>query len=379
MVVEPSSNYEAGMTDAPNILIVHARREVAERMKAGIAGIRGGEFADATLEVSTTLADALVSLEHCTPRVIFASLSLPDSNGLATLRAIRQKCQNSPLVALVEDQDHKTGAMAIGSGAQDYLYESESRPDPIERAMARAVGRRRVEMEHADSGWKSGIGETAMGLKHEINNPLAALMLNLEMLKEGGHDDAEELLEGIEIAAKRIAAVVRRLEGLRTPQRVPAIGGEAMVDLSGNESVSKRTNQKDAPGGGGAGDSGVTILLVDDEESVRAVVTKILTRHGHTVLEAEHGADALRMAAGHEGKIDLLISDMYMPGLRGPEIVEKLRPSRPGISVLFMSGYADEDVARSGVAPGTRFLKKPFTVEELSEAVRQALAEPHSA
>lgn len=361
------------MTDAPNILVVHESPAVAERLRMGIAAIRTPHFAGARLDVAGTLADAMTQLENCTPKLIFAGLSLPDSAGLTTLRAIRKKCPDAPLIALVEDEDHKTGCMAIGSGAQDYLDESESRPDAIDRAMIRAVGRRQVEVEHADSGWKSGIGETAMGLRHEINNPLAALMLNLEMLKEGGHDDADELLEGIEIAAKRIAAVVRRLEGLRTPQRVPALGGEAMVDLSGNESASKDTSQKNISGGERAVDSGVTILLVDDEESVRAVVTKILTRHGHTVLEAEHGADALRLAAGHEGKIDLLISDMYMPGLRGPEIVEKLRPSRPGIPVLFMSGYADEDVARSGVAPGTRFLRKPFTVQELSEAVRQAL------
>jgi two-component system cell cycle sensor histidine kinase/response regulator CckA len=187
-------------------------------------------------------------------------------------------------------------------------------------------------------------------------------------------------LEGIEIAAKRIAAVVRRLEGLRTPQRVPAIGEEAMLDLSGDEPASKDTGRKASGSNGeGAGSSGVTILLVDDEESVRAIVTKILTRHGHTVLEAEHGADALRLASGYAGKIDLLISDMYMPGLRGPEIAEKLRPSRPAIAVLFMSGYADEDVTRSGVQPGSRFLRKPFTVQELSEAVRKALEEPQAA
>lgn len=368
------------MANAANILVVHQRPAVAERLRNGIAGLRGGELSGVRVDSEGTLADALAYLETCSPTVIFAGLSLPDSKGLVTLRAIRKKCQNSPLVALVEDEDHKTGAMAMGSGAQDYLYESESRPIVIERAMTRAVGRRRVEVEHADSGWRSGIGETLMGVKHEINNPLAALMLNLEMLKEGGHEDADDLLLGIEVAAKRIAAVVRRLEGLHTPQRVPAIGGEAMVDLSGSESGQNDSKQKSGElEGETTADSGVTILLVDDEESVRAIVTKILTRQGHNVLEAEHGADALRLAAAYDGKIDLLISDMYMPGLRGPEIIEKLRPSRPGIAVLFMSGYADEDVTRSGVAPGSRFLRKPFTVQELSEAVRNALEEPQTA
>lgn len=145
-----------------------------------------------------------------------------------------------------------------------------------------------------------------------------------------------------------------------------------MVDLSGGDGAPQ--TERMASEAGESAQGGNTVLLVDDEESVRAIVTKILSRHGHTVLEAEHGADALRLAAGYEGKIDLLITDMYMPGLRGPEILEKLKLTRPGIPVLFMSGYGDEDVARSGVEPGSSFLRKPFTVQELSEAVRKALA-----
>lgn len=121
------------------------------------------------------------------------------------------------------------------------------------------------------------------------------------------------------------------------------------------------------------GEAGSTILLVDDDEAVRAIIIKILGRHGHKVLEAEHGADALRLAAGYAEKIDLLITDTYMPGLRGPEIYEKLKASRPDVNVLFMSGYDAEDLARSGVDPSA-FLRKPFSVEELSAAVDASLS-----
>lgn len=199
-----------------------------------------------------------------------------------------------------------------------------------------------------------GASETFRAFRHEINNPLASLILNVEMLKEGGHKDTSDLVVEIERAAKRIATIVERLEGggSRTPprerRRFP-------------DSVSR------APGA-------TTILLVDDEESVRAVVTKVLLRHGHRVLEAEHGADAMRLVAGYEGNIDLLITDMYMPGLRGPEVVEKLSAMRPGLKVLYMSGYAAEDIARSEVDPMVPFLHKPFTVQELSEAVETALS-----
>lgn len=118
-----------------------------------------------------------------------------------------------------------------------------------------------------------------------------------------------------------------------------------------------------------------TILLVDDEQSVRAIVVKILRRANYNVLEAENGEAALRISQSHPEKIDLLISDMYMPGLRGPEVAKALAPMRPGLRVLFMSGYADQD-SRSGVPLGANFLNKPFSGKELTAAVEAALKGP---
>jgi two-component system, cell cycle sensor histidine kinase and response regulator CckA len=118
-----------------------------------------------------------------------------------------------------------------------------------------------------------------------------------------------------------------------------------------------------------------TILLVDDEQSVRAIVLKILRRARYNVLEAENGEAALRIAETHPGKIDLVLTDMFMPGLRGPEVVERLAPTRPGLRALFMSGYADQD-ARTGVPPGANFLNKPFSGQELAKAVEAVLKGP---
>ena len=115
-----------------------------------------------------------------------------------------------------------------------------------------------------------------------------------------------------------------------------------------------------------------TILLVDDEEAVRSIVVKILRRANYNVLEAESGEAALRISDSHPDNIDLLISDMYMPGLRGPEVAQALAPKRPGLRVLFMSGYADQD-SRSGVPLGANFLNKPFSGKELGAAVEAAL------
>jgi len=118
-----------------------------------------------------------------------------------------------------------------------------------------------------------------------------------------------------------------------------------------------------------------TILLVDDEESVRSIVLKILRRAKYNVLAAENGEAALRIAESHPGNIDLLITDMFMPGLRGPEVAQKLAQTCPGLRVLFVSGYADQDL-RTGVPAGANFLNKPFSGADLAKAVEEVLKGP---
>jgi DNA-binding response OmpR family regulator len=119
----------------------------------------------------------------------------------------------------------------------------------------------------------------------------------------------------------------------------------------------------------------ITILLVDDEQAVRSIVLKLLKRANYNVIEAEDGENALRLADSHSGRIDLVVTDMYMPGMRGPEVVQSLLPSRPNLRVLFMSGYADQD-SRAGVPRGSNFLNKPFSGQELGAAVDAALRGP---
>jgi DNA-binding NtrC family response regulator len=102
---------------------------------------------------------------------------------------------------------------------------------------------------------------------------------------------------------------------------------------------------------------------------------KILKRANYNVLEAQNGEEALRIADTHSGQIDLVVTDMFMPGMRGPEVVQSLLPKRPGLRVLFMSGYADQD-ARTSVPQGANFLNKPFSGQDLAAAVDAALKGP---
>ncbi len=116
-----------------------------------------------------------------------------------------------------------------------------------------------------------------------------------------------------------------------------------------------------------------TILLVEDEDMVRAVAERALTRQGYTVLTAENGEIALEVLAKH-GRPDLLISDVVMPQMDGPTMVRHAREKFPDLPILFMSGYAEEQLRKSIDLDNVAFLPKPFSVQELAEAARDVLA-----
>ncbi len=116
-----------------------------------------------------------------------------------------------------------------------------------------------------------------------------------------------------------------------------------------------------------------TILLVEDEDMVRAVAERALTRNGYSVVTAENGEAALEVLEGRED-IDLLISDVVMPVMDGPTMVRKVRSERPQMPVIFMSGYAEEQLRKMIDLDNVHFLPKPFSVQQLAEAARDALA-----
>jgi len=117
-----------------------------------------------------------------------------------------------------------------------------------------------------------------------------------------------------------------------------------------------------------------TILLVEDEESVRELVRETLTLRGYKVLEAENGEDGLRVAQNCQEIIDILITDVVMPGMGGRELAKKLLLARPGVRVLYLSGYTEDAVVHQGaLGPASAFLQKPFTLQSLAKKVRDVL------
>jgi CheY-like chemotaxis protein len=120
-----------------------------------------------------------------------------------------------------------------------------------------------------------------------------------------------------------------------------------------------------------------TILLVEDEEAVRKITRILLQMQGYRVLEADGGAAAIRQAETHPGEIHLLVSDVVMPEMGGRQLLDAVRRLRPGVRVLFMSGYTDDAVLLHGVLETTdAFIQKPFTPQSLAKKVREVINAP---
>jgi CheY-like chemotaxis protein len=113
------------------------------------------------------------------------------------------------------------------------------------------------------------------------------------------------------------------------------------------------------------------VLLVEDEEGVRRVARRALEMHGYRVLEATNGADALVLAAAHP--VRLLLTDVMMPGMLGPDLAEAVHDILPDLPVLYMSGHADELVRDGLLDPAVSFLAKPFAPSQLAARARQVI------
>jgi CheY-like chemotaxis protein len=212
--------------------------------------------------------------------------------------------------------------------------------------------------------------KTASFVAHELNNLLTVIQINTEFLLEstGGDPTSAQELDEIQRASMRACILARQL--LASSRLEPFDPGIAEAALKKKSATREKSVATVAKGPRVA----ETILLVEDEAAVRALTKRILSQKSYRVLEASDGAIALRLAAGHVGEIDLVLTDVAMPNLGGRGMVEELRELSPGLRVLFMSGYPKEEIfPDKNTANRTPYLQKPFTGETLLSEVRAAL------
>jgi signal transduction histidine kinase/ActR/RegA family two-component response regulator len=154
-------------------------------------------------------------------------------------------------------------------------------------------------------------------------------------------------------------------EGTRFDVYLPRVETEIQLSASEKSTISPPRGHE-------------TILLVEDDENVRVLIGEELRKCGYRVVEARNGVEACLVATPYMGKLRLLLTDIVMPGMSGVELARNLRVIKPGLKVLFISGYAD-DIGIGAGDPASRYLQKPFTPEVLAEKIREVLnLEPSS-
>jgi CheY-like chemotaxis protein len=178
--------------------------------------------------------------------------------------------------------------------------------------------------------------------------------------------------KGTGLGLSTVYGIVKQSSGYVFAQSEPGAGSTFYVYLprveDSADELSPAKSQQNEMGGS------ETVLLVEDEESVRELVRVTLTSRGYNVLEAENGECGLRIAEEYKEHIDILVTDVVMPGIGGRELARKLLLLRPGISVLYLSGYTEDAVVTPGaLGPSTAFLQKPFTLQNLAKKVREVL------
>ena len=178
--------------------------------------------------------------------------------------------------------------------------------------------------------------------------------------------------KGSGLGLATVHGIVRQSGGDVTVESAPGAGATFRIYLP---CVTAALDAVGAPAAVTAPAAGSeTVLLAEDEELVRVLARKVLEQAGYRVLVAAGGAEALALAERHDAPIHLLLTDVVMPEMSGRELMRRLIERRPDVRVLYMSGYADEAIARHGVLdPGTAFMQKPFTPGVLARRVRDVL------
>jgi CheY-like chemotaxis protein len=178
--------------------------------------------------------------------------------------------------------------------------------------------------------------------------------------------------EGTGLGLATVHGIVSQSGGNVVVESTPELGTSFTVYLpASDEPVT--VDDEPEPASRPAADACETVLLVEDEEVVRGLVREILERDGYTVVEAANPEQALE-ASQNDPSIDLLVTDVVMPRMSGPEIARALSVARDDLKVLYMSGYSDAIVVKQGLLePGTAFIQKPFRAQELTDKVRTLL------
>ncbi len=312
------------------VLVVDSSAETVERIVVAL-----GRSGTIVVHEQVATAEALArALERASWDVVLANCVLDDRAGLWPLELVRRAEPGLPVIVIADAEE--AVAEALRAGASDFVL--KSRIDRLPAVVAQALGERARARVCEQSFPTKALGRRA---------GLELAMLNATAQRAGGHvrGNREHGQDGT-LKSYLTRADQSAAPRLRSWPTVPA------GTLGGTE----------------------TILVVEDDELLRAAVRRILLRRGYRVLDAASGGDGLIMAEQHDGPIELLLTDVVMPLMGGQEVASQLAMARPGTRVLYMSGYTDDVIVpHEGGYNQVAFLEKPFTPNKLLARVRAML------
>jgi two-component system, cell cycle sensor histidine kinase and response regulator CckA len=211
------------------------------------------------------------------------------------------------------------------------------------------------------------ISDTGIGMEPEIRDRVFEPFFTT---KEDG--------AGTGLGLATVYGIVKQIGGSIQVDSEPGAGATFKILLPLTDAIPSESDGYGSTAAGSRDAGGTeTVLVAEDQFQVRKLVSEILSGHGYFVLEAASGPEALAVCEAHAGPIDLLLTDVIMPGMTGRELAECILVKRPHTKVLYMSGYSADVISRRGMLkPGVAYLPKPFTPGRLTAKVRQVLSGP---
>lgn len=288
--------------------------------------------------------------------VAFCAHAPPAADACEALAALRCAGVCALPFVIAHHLDDETVAALFEAGARDvFRWDDVARLGPAVRRELAGAAREAAEAERRRSEKAESLAQLASGIAHDLNNLLTVILGNVRLLqrKVTGDPEITRQLEAVANATKRGAALTQCL-------------------LTFGRGGALEPTEEPVPEPA-ASSQGRTILVVEDEASLRSVVVRLLGDMGFRVLEASNGPDAVDLLAGRPD-IDLLFTDVVMPGgMTGFELAAKARALNPAIALLLASGYAD--AADATMPAGAAILRKPYEVADLERHISAALRE----
>jgi CheY-like chemotaxis protein len=377
------------MAEPLRLLVVDAALDQAQMV---VELVRSGEaWAAADTRIALSYDEALEAFRAHPFDVAVVDDRLVAKDGLSLLREIRRRGILTPVIVLTNQRAGIVAADAMEAGAADQLAKAHLTPDALRRTIRHALALHDEARQrgHADAALRASeervraleeqlqqaqtmetVGPPVRVVAHDLNNILTAMLGYCDLMLGQILDEdplRQDLLE-VQSAGERAAALTRQLLAFSSRQMTQPPVPDIDLPPSGSPTVAQpAASAADlAPGW-------ETVLLVEDEDAVRALACAVLRRRGYVVLEARDGVDALSVAERHRDDIHLMVTDIVMPHMRGRELAERLGTVRPKMKMLFMSGNVDHVPKHGELPPGAAFLPKPFTPEVFARRVRSIL------